>query len=149
MLALCGSIGEEDGLDRREAGKLLGTRSRKKKADDHRQLRLCKQISNAISLLLADSPLALEKDIRVTEVIPGRQVSNVVVRITSDEELDVESRKVAEAELREMEGWLRSEVAIVITRKRVPRLRFEFVSVDANSNDDATARQKESHDEQN
>lgn len=126
MLALCGSIGEEDGLNHRDAKKLTGDSSSRNKPDDqHRQLRLCKQIANTLSQFVNELPLA--SDVRVADVVPGQQMSYVVVRICCIGELDASSKKVVLHELGEVEGWLRAEVARAITRKRVPRLRFEVV----------------------
>ena len=126
MLALCGSIGEEDGLSRKEAKKLTGaSSSRNQPGDQHRQLRLCKQISHTLSLFVQGLPLAY--DVRVTDVVPGQQMSYVVVRICCSDASNANSKQEILRELGEIEGWLRVEIARAITRKRVPRLRFEVV----------------------
>ena len=103
MLALCGSIGEEDGLRYRDAKKLTGDSSgHRKTGDQHRQLRLCKQIANTLSQIVTELPLV--SDIRIVEVVPGQQMSNVVVRIACSDALDADSKRSIVAGLREIEG---------------------------------------------
>lgn len=123
MLELCGSIHEDDGLDAKDFHQ---TRSNKKKSDDHRQLMLCEQVARTLAQVLAESVEESICGLKVERVLPGKQSAGlrVVLRrlLEFDEQECIELLEL----LKEQEGWLRSEVAAAITRKRVPRLTFEF-----------------------
>ncbi len=117
--ALCARIHPDDGVDPREDKRRDVDRIKK---PDRKLQQLCKQVENALQLVLPN--VQLLGDVRVLSVMPapnaGRLRVLVVVSDTSDH------RQVA-ARLERCSGYLRSEMAQVVSRRRVPELVFSIV----------------------
>lgn len=124
MLAHCGEINDDDGVDPREYFKT----PRSRKQDDHKARQLCAQVFETLSLVLAgefhDEWL---HNLEVVSVNPAPDASQlaVVVRAHMPGTL-VDPREVLE-KLNGVAGQLRAEVAAAITRKRAPKLVFQVV----------------------
>ena len=126
LRALCAQVHDDDGVDPREAFSRLDT-SRTK---GHRKARqLCKQVLRAIDTTLAGDcgdPLLL--DLQVLAVDPAPDASHLLVTVQlsgRDESATVEA---AYARLEQVGGFLRSEIARAITRKRAPQLSFRVLT---------------------
>jgi len=91
----------------------------------NKTIRLCRQIERAISYALACSMSPLLREIYVASVEPlgGASSLRVTVTIEGDEHTIDE----AEDALARANGYVRSEVAREINRKRVPTLAFHVV----------------------
>ncbi len=126
MLASCGEIQEDDGVDPRHFFKHDAGRSKR----DRKTQQLCQQVERTLSLVLSgefsDEVLL---SLIVESVIPAPNASQllVTVSVASGQEDTVNSSVVLER-LEQVTGRLRSEVARSITRKRAPGLKFRVVS---------------------
>lgn len=126
MLASCGEIQEDDGVDPRHFFNNDSGRNKR----DRKTLQLCQQIGRTLSLVLSgefsDEVLL---SLIVESVIPAPNASQllVTVSVASGQEDPVNSSVVLER-LEQVTGRLRSEVARSITRKRAPGLKFRVVS---------------------
>lgn len=91
----------------------------------HKDLQLCKQVEEAISLALAELADPLLDELVLESVTPAPSASRVQVTfVLSRIDLDVEA---ALARLNEVAGELREEVAAEVSRRRVPELVFQIV----------------------
>ena len=129
MLKLCGSICADDGRDPKE----FHETSVDRKNDQHRHQRLCQQVARTLALVLPESVSEPLRELRIDRVVEGRNRSVLTVKIEVPEEVGYDQRNELLKLLRLQEGWLRSEVAAAITRKRVPRFAFEFTLREINS----------------
>jgi ribosome-binding factor A len=115
MRALCAEVCPEDGQPRRRNDR----RPRRKNRKTHQ---LCGQIRRAIDLSLAASADPVLRELWVVAVSPAPDASRVRVQIsTFDPELPP---GIALAAVKAATGWLRSETAQAISRKKVPELCF-------------------------
>ena len=125
MLKLCGSICDDDGLDARM---FRTTKTERSRSDQTKCRRLCQQVARTLNLLLPESADERVGELNVVSVVPGETLSVLTVEIAVPPGMDRDSRVVLLESLRQQEGWLRFEIAARISRKRVPRLVFEFVA---------------------
>lgn len=123
MLKLCGSISEDDGQDPR---KLSESKTTRKSNDEYRHERLCRQVARTLELVLPESLAEPIRDLKIDRVVRGRNTSVLKVKIAEPKWADRSQQTELMDLVKSQEGWLRSEVAAAITRKRVPRLSFEF-----------------------
>ena len=122
MLRMCVAIGDDDGRDARGFN---GTPSTDRHHNQtYRQLRLCRQISQTLSLVLSYVPDEELRGLQVDAVEPGKNMSCLTVRLRPDTMESPVSRDEILGRLRKLEGWLCAELAASITRKRVPRLKW-------------------------
>jgi ribosome-binding factor A len=91
----------------------------------HKDLQLCKQVEEAISLALADYEDPLLDQLVLDSVIPAPSAARVEVRfVPTGDNVDLDA---ALARLNEVAGELREEVAAEVSRRRVPELVFRIV----------------------
>ena len=91
---------------------------------DHKLAQLCRQVEDAVSLGLYSSRDPVLRDLCVIDVTPVRGAAVLLVRVTSDGSCALAD---IEAALDHARGYLRSEAAESIYRKRAPELVFEVV----------------------
>ena len=127
MLKLCESICEDDGQDPREVHESKYDRT---KNAEHRRQRLCQRVERTLRLVLTESVVELVRELKIESVVPGRNLSALTVNVGVPKGADRERQKVLLELLKSQQGWLRSEVATAISRKRVPRLFFQFTASD-------------------
>jgi ribosome-binding factor A len=91
----------------------------------HKDLQLCKQVEEALTLALAEMEDPLLDQVVIESVVPAPNASRVEVRcIPVGSAVDLPA--VLER-LNEVSGELRSEVAADVSRRRVPELVFTIV----------------------
>ncbi len=124
MLAHCGEINDDDGVDPREYFKT--PRSRKK--EDRKARQLCAQVFETLSLVLTgEFHDELLHNLEVVSVKPAPDASQLAVVVRADmPETLVDPREVLDR-LNGVAGQLRAEVAAAITRKRAPKLVFQVI----------------------
>ena len=125
MLKLCGSICEDDGRDPRE---VYGTKIDRTKNDEYRHQRLCQQVARTLALVLPESKVELVRELKIDGVVPRRDKAVLTVKIAVPNWEDRNQQNGLLELMKAQEGWLRSEVAAAISRKRVPRLAFQFAA---------------------
>tara|TARA_R110002072_G_scaffold120757_3_gene254102 strand:- start:3937 stop:4416 length:480 start_codon:yes stop_codon:yes gene_type:complete len=135
MLACCGEIQEDDGVDPRRFFKSHSDRNKR----DRKTQQLCQQVEQTLSLVLSgEFSDELLQSLIVESVIPAPNASQLVVTVSaasSHEDGRVMSLdpSVVLERLDRVTGRLRSEVAASITRKRAPSLKFRVVSASPTS----------------
>lgn len=118
----CGEIHPEDGLDPAEY-----FRPARKRDQVHRKTKqLCQQVAQTLRLVLGefDNELRELQIVSVTPAPDATQLSVLVAPSLPGVKLDADSVR---AKLAFAEGRLRSEVAAAITRKKAPKLLFQFL----------------------
>lgn len=131
MTKLCGSICEDDGRDPREFHE---TKIERKESDQYRHERLCQQVAHTLALVLPESVEEPIRHLQINSVVCGQNTSVLKVKLALPN-CNHEQQTALLESLKSQEGWLRSEVAAAITRKRVPRLAFEFTVSDLSEGD--------------
>lgn len=124
MLAHCGEIHEDDGVDPREF--FQAGRIRKKK--DHKANQLCRQVAETLDQVLSGetSDDVLRRQ-RVSGVVPAPDASRLLVTLHADCDPEEFDRSQVEQRLAVYNGRLRSKIAAAITRKKTPTLVFNVV----------------------
>jgi ribosome-binding factor A len=124
MLAHCGQIHDDDGVDPRQFFKTAkhGT------VDNRKAMQLCSQVTRTLGLALAGEfgdELLHNLEVVSVELAPNTSQMAVTVRTELSEQgvgiQEIENR------LSMVAGRLRSEVAAAITRKRAPKLVFHVI----------------------
>lgn len=88
----------------------------------HKDLQICRQVHDAISLALADLDDPFLDELSVRSVLPAPNASRLEVTfVTYSKDLDL---VVALERVNAVAGDLREEVTAEITRKRAPELVF-------------------------
>lgn len=124
MLAHCGEIPDDDGVDPREFFKTRRTRDKR----DRKALQLCKQVAETLGLVL-EGDFGDERlhNLQVVSVNPAPDASQLAVTLRAD----IPAGRVGAQEILDrlaaVAGRLRCEVAAAIRRKRAPQLVFHLV----------------------
>jgi ribosome-binding factor A len=130
MLAHCGEIHDDDGVDPRD----YFNTHRSRKNDDRKARQLCAQVFETLSLLLTgEFHDKLLHNLEVMSVTPAPDASQLAVVVRADMPGSPVDPSEVLARLNAVSGQLRAEVAAAITRKRAPRLVFQVVM----TNDDS------------
>jgi ribosome-binding factor A len=114
----CSELGDGDGLDprfdRRDANRV----------SNRKALQLCGQVAEALSILLAGvSADEVLRDLVVVSVVPAPSTARLLVSVTSGAGRPA---PVVLEHLARASGWLRSEVAAAVHRRRAPELSFRL-----------------------
>lgn len=139
MLACCGEIQEDDGVDPRRFFKSHSDRSKR----DRKTQQLCQQVEQTLSLVLSgEFSDELLQSLIVESVIPAPNASQMLVTVSIESSLEAPANpSVVLERLDRVVGRLRAEVAASITRKRAPALKLLIVSAQATS--DANERSED------
>jgi ribosome-binding factor A len=123
MLALCGEIRPEDGMDPRDFAK----KPRPKKGD--RKVRqLCSQVAETLSLVLSgECSDEVLQNLEVVAVDPAPNASQLLVTVRPADTGETVDPAEVLARLAAIAGRLRCDVAEAITRKRAPKLVFRVL----------------------
>lgn len=125
VVQLCANWGEDDGVRPERKGG-----SQKKK--DFKPLKLCRQAEKALAFEwdeLVDRHIT--EGMAIERVTPEQNGGRLVLHVLYDP-LCYETDQVVLAVLKERRGYLRSIIAGMIHRKRVPELAFEVRPGDMN-----------------
>lgn len=128
MLAHCGAIHEDDGVDPRQFFKT----GRINKKDDRKARQLCRQVAETLDQLLTgevrDDVL---RGLHVVSVVPAPDASRLLVTLQADGEPEELDPSLVESRLAVCRGHLRCEVAAAITRRKTPVLVFSVIGPDS------------------
>jgi ribosome-binding factor A len=124
MLAHCGEIQEDDGVDPRDYFKPARARDKQ-----HRKARqLCQQVAQTLEQVLAgETTDDLLRGLRVASVTPTPDTSRLLVMLHVDFPQDNFDNVVIEQRLARRQGYLRAAVAAAITRRKTPTLVYQVV----------------------
>ncbi len=110
----CDDIREGDGVDPKlEVHPPRNISNRK-------ALQLCSQVSSALSMAFAESTNNVVRDLQIESVLPAPDSTQLLVTVNCN---GMMANDVLE-NLNIVSGWLRSEVAKAICRKRVPQIKY-------------------------
>ena len=123
LLAHCGEIHDDDGVDPREFFKA----GRTHKKEDRKARQLCRQVAETIEQVLSgETGDDVLRGLRVSDVVPAPDSSRLLVTLRVDCEAERFDRKLVEHLLSCCKGHLRCEVAAAITRRKAPTLVFNI-----------------------
>ncbi len=120
LRALCASVGSDDGVNPRDDKR----RSAKSGSRPDRKLRqLCRQAAHVLHLALGALPQTdALVGASIRNVTPAPNANRLLVSVTVPE---LRQKEAVAAILRRYSGFLRSEVATAIARRRAPELAFD------------------------
>lgn len=122
MQSLCGEMQPDDGVDPKDF-----FRPSRRRNNNHRKAQqLCQQVAETLALVLSGEFGEELSELRVVAVTPAPDATQLLVLVApafADRPLDP---NVVMARLTSAAGRLRSEVAGAITRRRAPKLLFQF-----------------------
>ncbi len=122
--SLCGEVHPDDGIDPAD----FFRPARKQNSSQRKAWQLCHQVADTLNLVLSSEVDDVLRDVHVVAVTPAPDASQLLVLVApavpgqSVNATDVLARLDAAA------GRLRSEVAAAITRRRAPKLVFQFIA---------------------
>lgn len=119
MLAHCGEIHEDDGIDPRQFFKSERTRDK----GNHKTHQLCRQVAETIDQVLSgETGDDLLTCLRVDQVRPAPDASRLLVTLHAVVSVEEFCREQLQSRLALQQGKLRATVASAITRKKAPSL---------------------------
>jgi ribosome-binding factor A len=92
-------------------------------------LQLCAQVAETLSMILAEMPDDILRDLMVEEVQPAPDSSQLLVLLRPAPSAVNFDPVQAQAHLAEVSRDIRMEVAAAINRRRVPTLLYQVLSV--------------------
>lgn len=120
---LCHELREDDGIDPKDLKK-------HPRADrPSRQGALCKQIERSLQLALAGCADEAIRELVVLGAEPTAGANRVVVRVALASDVPGVDEPTLRARLDRLRGYLRSQIARDLTRKRVPDLGFDIAPI--------------------
>jgi ribosome-binding factor A len=122
---MCGELHEDDGIDPAE---FYRQQSRPPRGDARKVQQLCRQVAEALAMALAGNGDDVLRDLRVVDVRPAPDSTQLLVLVAPAIGSATFAASDVLTRLNEAGGWLRSEAARAITRKRAPKLLFQFVA---------------------
>jgi ribosome-binding factor A len=126
LLDSCAEVREDDGIDPRE----FFRKERTNRKTDRKTLQLCAQIADTLNGLLAECHDDMLQVFQVASVIPAPDATQLLVTVCpAIQPTSPMNPEEIMKHLSEASGWLRSEVAGAITRKRAPKLLFQVTAV--------------------
>ncbi len=124
LLAHCGEIRNDDGIDPREFFKA----GRTHKKEDRKAKQLCRQVAETLDQVLAgETSDDVLRTLRVVDVIPAPDSSRLLVTLYADCDPEQFNRNEVEMRLSSCKGKLRCDIAAAITRRKAPALAFNVV----------------------
>ena len=124
MLACCGQIHEDDGVDPREFFRTTRTHNK----ENRKARQLCRQVAETLALVLSgENADELLGSLCVESVAPAPDSSRLLVMLRADLPSERFDRAGLEERLAASRGRLRCEVAAAITRRRTPVLIFNVL----------------------
>ena len=122
--SLAAELHSDDGQDPKE----FFRKSKQVKKTGRKALQLCSQVVDTLSLVLSgECGDEVLQNLLVAEVTPAPDASQLLVVLTPAAGSPMLEADEVMAALRAASGRLRTEVAAAISRKRAPRLTFQFL----------------------
>jgi ribosome-binding factor A len=119
---LAAERGPEDGNDPRAFHDRRADRPKGRKA-----LQLCGQIRDALAGVLAGCSDRVLRDLTVVTVEPAPHAGRLLVTVAVPGPADATDRSTAAEHLVRAAGWLRTEMAAAIHRRKAPELVFAVI----------------------
>jgi len=105
------------------------SRSQERPPSDRKALQLCEQIAHVLdSVLGGEAADDVLRDLTVVSVTPAPHSGRLLVLVQPREPVDAGGKDLLTKKLRHAAGWLRSEVAASINRRKTPELVFQLLA---------------------
>lgn len=129
LRSLCADLSLEDGLDPKliARGGSLPAGGESTAPNRRKTWQLCSQVHDALRLILGEAADERLQSLEVREVLPAPNDSQLLVLLVPLDPLTEAEREEVTAALEVAAGWLRTEIASAITRKRAPRLMLQLL----------------------
>ena len=122
--SLAAELHSDDGQNPKE----FFRKSKQVKKSGRKALQLCSQVADTLSLVLSgECGDEVLQNLLVAEVTPAPDASQLLVVLSPAPGSQALAADEVMAALRAASGWLRTEVTGAISRKRAPRLMFQFL----------------------
>jgi len=121
LRALCANWHPDDGVDPREDKRRDDNNLEK---PDRKLHQLCRQAQRALQLALDALPHAAALGLTLRDVVPAPNAGRLCVLVSVPTPA---LRAEAIALLNQRAGWLRTDVAAAVSRRRAPELTFQIV----------------------
>ena len=122
--SLAAELHSDDGQDPKE----FFRKSKQVKKTDRKAMQLCSQVADTLSLVLSgECSDEVLQNLLVAEVTPAPDASQLLVVLSPAPGSQPLADDEVMAAVRAASGRLRTEVAGAISRKRAPRLVFQFL----------------------
>lgn len=126
LQTLAAELHGDDGQDPKE----FFRKFRQVKKTGRKALQLCSQVADTLSLVLSgECGDEVLQNLLVAEVTPAPDASQLLVILAPAPGSQPLQAEEVMAAVRAASGLLRTEVAAAISRKRAPRLTFQFLPV--------------------
>ena len=120
----CAEVHEDDGQDPR----YFFRKETETTKTGRKARQLCAQVADTLSLLFSgETSDEILQSLEILDVSPAPHAAQLLVTVVPAAGTPNLDELQVQAALARAGGWLRSEVAAAITRKRAPRLAFRFV----------------------
>jgi ribosome-binding factor A len=119
MLTACSEIGPDDGTDPRDWTKDCSRRPPGRKA-----LQLCRQAAEALRAALAGCHDEVLSGLAVVGVVPAPHAGRLLATVAAEPSAAEHDAAEVLARLGRATGWLRTEVAAAVHRRKAPELVF-------------------------
>ncbi len=121
----CQQLGEGDGVDPRLVSRRSsGSRHRE---EDRKTQQLCQQVAHVLEIVLTGEARDADlQDLNVVSVVPAPNAGRLLVTVQSWADDAVSRWPEIGEKLRRATPWLRSELAMSISRRRIPELVFQL-----------------------
>jgi ribosome-binding factor A len=126
LLAGCSDPGPDDGTDPKDWRKDWNARRPGRKA-----LQLCSQVAEVLAASFADCGDAVLRDLVVTSVAPAPNAGRLLVTVAAGPASEPRSVDEVLGHLHRAAGWLRTEVAAGVNRRKTPELMFRVRAASA------------------
>lgn len=124
LAASCAEVDADDGNDPKRFFRV----GRRQKKPDRKTLQLCSQVADTLNLALAgESGDDVLSELQVISVVPAPDASQLLV-VLAPTLVGGPGENHVFAALADASARLRAEVASAITRRRAPKLLFQFMN---------------------
>ncbi len=120
----CAEVHEDDGQDPR----YFFRKDTQPTQAGRKARQLCAQVADTLRLLFSgETSDEILQSLEITEVSPAPNASQLLVTLGPAAAAPALDESQVHEALARAAGWLRSEIAAAITRRRAPRLAFRFI----------------------
>ena len=125
MQSLCGEIHPDDGIDPKE----LFRPTRKHASANRKARQLCGQVADTLNLVLSgECGDELLRNLQVVAVTPAPDATQLLVLVAPAVASELADPAEVLARLAARAGRFRAEVTAAITRRRAPKLLFQYAA---------------------
>jgi ribosome-binding factor A len=103
----------------------------RQQGSDRKAKQLCRQVEQALQLILPSSADEVVRNLMVVAVEPAPNTGRLQVTVVELGSTDVTDRTIVLNQLAQANSWIRTQVAASIVRRRAPEVVFKITSIEA------------------